>query len=79
MTENKRFIDIEVSADIGQVRLYVDDENYESYTSRELLDLLNGFNDEICELKERLLFYENPSKVLQKICDECGIEIDRRE
>jgi len=37
----KPYVDIEIGADIGQVRLYLDDDNYENYTSEELLNLIN--------------------------------------
>ena len=37
----KPYVDIEIGADIGQVRLYLDDETYETYGDDELLSLIN--------------------------------------
>ena len=37
----KRFKDIEISADTGEVRLYTTDTDYEEYISEQLLELVN--------------------------------------
>lgn len=50
----KLFKDIEVSADVGRIRLYVDEDNYEEFTSSELLMCLNDLCEENRNLKETL-------------------------
>ncbi len=54
MTENKRFIDIEIGADIGQIRLYTTDEDYETYGSEDILNLLNEQHETITTLTSAL-------------------------
>lgn len=43
---DKRFVDIEVGADTGLIRLYTSDENYNEYNGMEVLKMLNELHDE---------------------------------
>ena len=70
----KRFIDIEISADIGQVRLYVDDENYENYHSEELLELINGYYDAINEFRILTDSLKTENKKLKGRLTDLGVE-----
>ena len=56
MTE-KKFEDIEVSADLGWIRLYTSDEDYEDYDGDEVLNMLNEQSETIQSLtKEKQYF-----------------------
>lgn len=73
----KLFKDIEVSADVGRIRLYVDEDNYEEFTSSELLMCLNDLCEENRNLKETLWeaeteyiherYYDNPLRMEESI------------
>ena len=69
----KRFKDIEVSADIGQVRLYTTDTDYEDYGSYELLNLLNKQDLRIQQLEEYI------KERCEYQCEECIVLIVRIE
>ena len=43
---DKRFVDIEVGADTGLIRLYTSNENYNEHNSMEVLKMLNELNEE---------------------------------
>ena len=58
MTESKRYVDIEIGADIGQIRLYTRDEDYETYDGEDILNLINGSSDENEQLKSDLDYFK---------------------
>lgn len=59
--DDKWFVDIEVGADTGLIRLYTSDENYNEYNGMEVLKMLNELHDENQELKE-LINYKNKTQ-----------------
>ena len=69
MTE-KHFTDIEVSADIGWIRLYTSDEEYEDYDGDEVLNMLNDSYEENEELKKKLAFLNELNKPYDAIIKE---------
>ena len=66
MTE-KRFVDIEIGADIGQIRLYTTDEYYETYDGEDILNLINDYIKENEQLKQQLVERERMIDVRDKI------------
>ena len=50
----KLFVDIEIGADIGQIRLYTSDGDYETYDGEDILNLINGLSNENEQLKKKL-------------------------
>ena len=49
-----KFVDIEIGADIGQIRLYTTDEDYETYNGEDILNLINNLSDENEQLKSEI-------------------------
>ncbi len=49
-----KFVDIEIGADIGQIRLYTTDEDYETYGSEDILNLVNNLSKENEQLKQQV-------------------------
>ena len=70
---DKRFVDIEVGADTGLIRLYTSDENYDEYNGIEVLKMLNELHDEnkqlklLCEINKPLFSHRELERINQRL------------
>ena len=76
MTENRQFVDIEIGADIGQIRLYTTDEDYETYDGEEILNLINRLSDENDYLKQQVEWHKERIQILSELLDIADMIID---
>ncbi|WP_407415756.1 hypothetical protein [Methanobrevibacter sp.] len=66
----KRFVDIEIGADIGQIRLYTTDEDYQTYGREDILNLINE-NEELKQAnRSTLREFEKGVKKVQQLAKE---------
>ena len=72
----KRFADIEIGADIGQIRLYTTDKDYETYRSDDVLKLINRLSEENEQLKQQVNCHKSRIQLLSPLLDLADTIID---